>query len=94
MDRQDWLAKEGATINIKITSTNIRRKVEVNRFIEFVSIVLMLSRLGKWQLMRWRDFFDSDFFFLCQTFFPCWPWCYSTKGKMFSVVKLTWPVDP
>ena len=61
MDRQDWLAKEGATINIKITSTNIRRKVEVNRFEGFVSIVLMLSRLGKWQLMSWRDFFDSDF---------------------------------
>ena len=92
MDRQDWLAKEGDTTNIKITSTNIRRKVEVNRFEGFVSIVLMLSRLGKWQLMSWRDFFASDFVFLCQTFFPCW--CYSTKGKMFSVVKLTWPVDP
>ena len=42
MDRQDWLAKEGDTTNIKITSTNIRRKVEVNRFEGFVSIVLML----------------------------------------------------
>ena len=63
MDRQDWLAKEGDTTNIKITSTNIRRKVEVNRFEGFVSIVLMLSRLGKWQLMSWRDFFDSDFVF-------------------------------
>ena len=69
MDRQDWLAKEGATINIKITSTNIRRKVEVNRFIEFVSIVLMLSRLGKWQLMSLRDFFDSDFVFSLSNFF-------------------------
>ena len=69
MDRQDWLAKEGATINIKITSTNIRRKVEVNRFEGFVSIVLMLSRLGKWQLMSWRDFFDSDFVFSLSNFF-------------------------
>ena len=69
MDRQDWLAKEGATINIKITSTNIRRKVEVNRFEGFVSIVLMLSRLGKWQLMSLRDFFDSDFVFSLSNFF-------------------------
>ena len=69
MDRQDWLAKEGATINIKITSTNIRRKVEVIRFEEFVSIVLMLSRLGKWQLMSLRDFFDSDFVFSLSNFF-------------------------